>query len=538
MTKKKIYSLIAILSMSAVVVGAGSTIMTNRVSTVRADDNYTFSFGLLTDSKSIVSGTYQTATTNGNPIEIEYSNIYLETKSSMSCNYISTSGYIAIKGQLGGIKSLKLNKSSEGGNFKIYLGWWDEVNSVINYSTYIQVNMSTTTSSKTFDLSEYSPNYIKIASINGFAFGSADITYTCNASKNPIFDVDGVKLFKRETDCIVLGPSDDRTTLVIPSHYDSLPVTEIVAKAFRSHALTDVTIPGTVETIGSSAFSKCGITSLTLNEGIDGIEYNAFEYNNMTEVNIPDSLRYFGSNCFSYCQNLTTLNISANSELITMGTYAISYTGVTSIFVPKKVYTCDPFVNSLKLETITVDPANTRYSSIDGVMYSEKGTNLFSYPYNKQDETFVMPNTVKTMEHGSFKTPLLKHLTLSNKLESFGTNSSVNGLLDVDFNNAPINQLREYAFSGFAGSTFTVPNTVNTLYWYVLANSKVETINIPATVTSIDATCFNNCSQLTTINYGGTMEQWNAIGKTSFKNCESFTGIVCTDGTVTEFTVA
>ena len=61
-------------------------------------------------------------------------------------------------------------------------------------------------------------------------------------------------------------------------------------------------------------------------------------------------------------------------------------------------------------------------------------------------------------------------------------------------------------------TSITIPNSVTSIGSYAFSGcSSLEGATIGNGVTSIGDYAFNNCSCLTTVNYTGTEEQWNAI---------------------------
>ena len=122
------------------------------------------------------------------------------------------------------------------------------------------------------------------------------------------------------------------TSITIP---DS--VTWIGEYAF-SHctSLTSVTIPDSVTWIGESAFKNCSsLTSVTIGNGVTSIEYSAFEScSSLTSITIPDSFTSIRQYAFKNCSSLTSVTIG--NGVTSIGYYAFGY--CSSL---KEVY-CNP----------------------------------------------------------------------------------------------------------------------------------------------------------------------------------------------------
>jgi len=64
-------------------------------------------------------------------------------------------------------------------------------------------------------------------------------------------------------------------------------------------------------------------------------------------------------------------------------------------------------------------------------------------------------------------------------------------------------------------------------------NEKLEKITLYADIVKIGAGAFANCTQLKTIEFKGTMAQWNAIDKGEYWNYTTGSYVIkCSDGTL------
>ena len=97
------------------------------------------------------------------------------------------------------------------------------------------------------------------------------------------------------------------TSVTIP---DS--VTSIGSNAFsRCAGLTSIEIPSSVMIIGTEAFYYCtGLTSVTIPSSVVNIKYSAFEgCRSLTSVTFNGTPSLIGSSAFGNCSNLTTINV-------------------------------------------------------------------------------------------------------------------------------------------------------------------------------------------------------------------------------------
>ena len=138
---------------------------------------------------------------------------------------------------------------------------------------------------------------------------------------------------------------DSSFSVTIPAMHYGKPVTQIADDGFREYknlatvtfedtsnvevigiyafydcdALTSVTIPASVTTLGSFAFSSSGLTSVTFSEGskLKYINNCAFSSTKLTSVIIPGKVEEIGNGAFCEIKALTT--VSLPSTLTTLG---------------------------------------------------------------------------------------------------------------------------------------------------------------------------------------------------------------------------
>ena len=115
------------------------------------------------------------------------------------------------------------------------------------------------------------------------------------------------------------SPAVPRATtgaLTIPSRINGYSVTSIGNLAFYSCCgLTSVTIPDGVTSIGIYAFYYCcGLTSMTIPDSVTSIGELAFAWcSGLTSVTIPDGVTSIGDRAFDGCSGLTNFVVGVSN---------------------------------------------------------------------------------------------------------------------------------------------------------------------------------------------------------------------------------
>ena len=116
------------------------------------------------------------------------------------------------------------------------------------------------------------------------------------------------------------------------------PANTLPERAFACSGLTKITLPGSITSIGESAFEDCsGLTTITLPNSVTSIGAGAFGgCSGLTTITLPNSLTSIGSNAFYFCSKLTTITLpNSVSSIGSNAFYACS--GLTTITLPNSV---------------------------------------------------------------------------------------------------------------------------------------------------------------------------------------------------------
>lgn len=143
------------------------------------------------------------------------------------------------------------------------------------------------------------------------------------------FSVDGTNRYGRANSSLylerqgeayasVIYYSGSDGDIVIPETYQGLPVKAISEGAFKGTDIVSVSIPDTVVTIESEAFSDCSaLERAALPESVAEIFSGAFsDCTSLSEISLPEGIKAIPPQLFLNCGSLTSINIPESVELI------------------------------------------------------------------------------------------------------------------------------------------------------------------------------------------------------------------------------
>lgn len=284
--------------------------------------------------------------------------------------------------------------------------------------------------------------------------------------------------------------------------------------------------------IGKSAFaSNTSLTKVTLSDGVVKIENRAFKNcSNLKEVILPDNLETIEFSAFENCVSLTDLYIP---KTITSVGYYDGYLSSTSY----PFTGCDSLSNLSFAKGITEIPsrlfANTGLKKVR-IPNTVTKIGEMSFASCIKLEEVVIPESVTSIETSAFSgCKMLNNATLPISLKSIGSYAFRNcislrelfipkTLSDVG-NYDGYTSLTAYPFTGCSNlKVINFEKGITEIPSGILANTEIEEIVIPNTVTMIGDDAFKSCQKLKKVIMADDVI---SIGTRAFAYCENLEDI-------------
>lgn len=293
-------------------------------------------------------------------------------------------------------------------------------------------------------------------------------------------------------------------------------------------------IPNTVEKIDAYALWNAEkLVGVTFQEGNDEVDLvigeRAFDSCiSLTEISLAKRVSSIETKAFQGCVELATINLS---------------TGLTT-------FDATVFDGCVKLAAVNAAPDSTQFSSWGGVLFNA-ATNeadlhtLYYYPASKQDTSYAVPASVKTIyRYAFYDNTMLEEVILPEGLQQIDDYAFYNATalknIYIRKNVAMIGDYAFYNCTSLETLTFeeggTVPlnignpeyvglsNWYKSIYYgYVFGNCyMLENVTLPERTKVIADSAFAECRGLRTINLPENVEQ---LGSGAFRYCERLTSV-------------
>ena len=335
-------------------------------------------------------------------------------------------------------------------------------------------------------------------------------------------------------------------------------ITALPIQAFyKSTNVENLILPNTLITIGEEMFYQSKLKTVVIPANATTIGNSAFEQcASLISIDIPANVETIGTAVFWGCSSLATVTFENGSQLKTIGGGSSYYgafsdcTALTSIEIPASVETIEAaaFKGCSSLATVTFENGSQLKTIGGGSSYYGAFSDCTALT------SIEIPASVETIEAAAFKgCSSLATVTFENgsQLKTIGGGSSYYGafsdctaLTSIEIP-ASVETIEAAAFKGcssLATVTFENGSQLKTIgggssYYGAFSDcTALTSIEIPASVETIKASAFKGCSSLATVTFengsqlktieGGGSSYYGAFGQ--LKNLMTVDMSACT----------
>ena len=274
-------------------------------------------------------------------------------------------------------------------------------------------------------------------------------------------------------------------------------ITQIDASAFSGcEDIEHIVFPNSLTKIGRSAFYNClSLKSICFSEGLLFIDHAAFcGCKKLSSISLPNSLTFIGDNAFSRT-GISSVTIPAKVECIYCNPFQdCKYLSTMHVSRENEHYFSDG--NCI----ITRDTNVLVSGCVDSLIprdVLEIGRYAFAFCHNLL--SLDLPEKLQCIRANAFEgCDSLSSIEVPNGVKTIGDHafSSCKNLINIVLPNS-LSEIRQGAFSGCLSlAEIEIPNSVEILGDYAFLNSGLVRINIHDKLTRIGRSCFKSCSRL------------------------------------------
>lgn len=276
---------------------------------------------------------------------------------------------------------------------------------------------------------------------------------------------------------------------------------------WRSADIKKLVISDGITRIGKCNFCLFNIEEISFPETLTSIGEAAFENcYSLKSINLPDSLVTVGEAAFYKCWDVTDIHLGKNVKNIE--NLAFAFANTKQVTLPASLESIAPLAfNYTSLETYILEPGNTHYKVIDGVLFSADGRKLIRVPENKNTDTYQIPDGVQEIGESSFLG--------NNKIKQVLIPSSVTAI-------------GAWVFQESSLESLVIPDTVTQIGYGIATESKsLKTVYIGNGIAEIPYKAFEQCTSLESVTLGSSIK---LIDSRVFLNCTRLTTINLPEG--------
>lgn len=348
--------------------------------------------------------------------------------------------------------------------------------------------------------------------------------------------------------------------------------------------ITDVTLPESVTSIGSEAFSYCsGLENVHFSNNIKEIQGSAFSNcSKLSDIVLPDSLQSIGNYAFKGCTALKKITIPEKVELIDVDAFddthletvifnaknctinstdsysptfpntithleigdqvqSIPYnlckplTELTSLKVGRNVqsmpYNCfsaSKKLASVEWNAVNMEEANTPFASTLTQISFGKDVERIPSALCKgleQLSSVVLPDSLKEIGESAFYGSGITSIQIPEEVRAIetGTFSYCESLKEITLNPEIETLGRSAFYKCTALEEINIPNNVDSIGSSAFSNcTALTSVTIPDRVRIIEENAFAYCSQIKDLSIGKGVQE---IGSNAFNNCSALDSV-------------
>lgn len=364
--------------------------------------------------------------------------------------------------------------------------------------------------------------------------------------------------FAKDGSIVILACTAGTAELVIPAEIGGIAVTAIEPYAFRGSALTSVTLPDSVKSVGCGAFSDCkDLTGVVLPSGLQCLEENTFaNCPRLNQLNLPAALTEICADAFSGCESLKISELPAGITAIGANAFK-GCTAPESFTLPDGLKTAaagafrfaanadKTLVQTLYIpaSVTEIDVSSFRLQEGGNVYYAGTEAQWNQITFNTSNETVLFDtgtytlhfsdDTVLNAETGKegifyYRVNPNRTVTITGCIAEEGQTYPETLEIPSAVHDIPVTEIGKQLFLFTPGITddvtkVVIPDTVKSIGEYAFSSLiNLKEIQIPDSVTSIGASAFRGCTALTSAVIPDSV---TTIANSVFNGCSSLVSV-------------